>query len=78
MNTVAAPRQQLEAGPRAGFVFGFRQDAPAARDHGVGRQDVSVGMTGDHSSRFFHRKAHGMSRRQFPGARGFVDAGGVD
>jgi hypothetical protein len=78
MDAVATPGQQLEAHPRAGRVFGFGQDATAARDYRVGGEDICYGMTGDDNSRFLRRKAHGVSRRQLPGARGFVDIGGID
>jgi hypothetical protein len=78
MNPVAPPRKKFETGPGARLVLGFREDAPAAGDDGVGGQDIGAGVTRDYRLRLFLRKAHRVGRRQLGAAGGLVNIGGID
>ena len=54
------------------------EDAPAAGDHGVGRQDKGAGMALPHRLGLGAGQAQDMGSRQFARQRRLVDLGRVD
>jgi hypothetical protein len=78
MHPVAPPGQQLEAGARRRRVERLGQDAPAARDDGIGAKDESARMTCRHGASLGLGQTQRVPRRQLVRQRRLVDAGGVD
>jgi hypothetical protein len=63
---------------RLGLRFRLGQDAPAAGDHRIRRQNEAAGMARRDNDGFFGRQTQGVLIRQFAFQGSLVDVGGVD
>ena len=73
-----AGRTARQAGARGGLVLRLGQDAPAARDDRIGREDEGARVARRHGACFRLRQPHDMRRRQlaFVGASS-ISAGSI-
>ena len=72
------PRDQQQAASRRRLVEGFRQDAAAAGDDGIGAEHEGPGMTCRDLARLFLGETERVMRGRLARPWGLVDFGGID
>ena len=70
--------EEVEAASGGRLVLGLRQDAAAARHHGVGREHDGAAAARRHGGRLLLGEALGMLARQLAAVRRLVEDGRVD
>ena len=78
IDPVPAPRQQAQVALRGRAVARLAEDAPAAGDHRVGREDEGRWRSGRDVAGLGGRQAQRMGPRQLAGQRRLVDVRGFD